>query len=160
MEALDFAMKMEKDGEAYYRDLATKCGSKGLANILSRLADEEVKHYNIFKRWKEGKAEYTPSNLFAEVKNVFEEMAEKGESFDFDESHEAYYRKAQELEKGSEDLYREKSEEVEDEKEKGILLHIADEEHRHYILLENIIEMIKRPDRWLEDAEWNNLEEY
>ncbi|MDA3850867.1 MAG: hypothetical protein PF447_06310 [Spirochaetaceae bacterium] len=36
----------------------------------------------------------------------------------------------------------------------------ADEEHRHYHLIDNIEELLLRPKQWVEDAEFNHLEDY
>jgi rubrerythrin len=49
MDIFAFAMKMEKDGETFYRDLAQKTANQGIANIFEMLADEEVKHYRTIK---------------------------------------------------------------------------------------------------------------
>ena len=162
MNVFEFAMQMEKDGESYYRELADSANNEGLNRILNFLADEEVKHFNIFKRMAGGKVEALPaSTLMTDVKNIFVEMKERGESFDFDvEKQVAYYRKAQDLEKKSENFYADKAKESTDEKERDILMQIADEEKRHYFVLENIIEFVNKPNRWLEDAEWNHLEDY
>jgi hypothetical protein len=37
---------------------------------------------------------------------------------------------------------------------------LADEEKKHMILMENLIEFVSRPDTWLENAEWYHLDEY
>jgi len=58
------------------------------------------------------------------------------------------------------DYYAEKAEEVESESQKEMLLAIAEEEKRHYFLLDNIIEFVARPDTWLENAEFGKLAEY
>ena len=47
MNIYKYAMKMEKDSENYYRELANKTGDLGLQNILKMLANDEVKHYHI-----------------------------------------------------------------------------------------------------------------
>lgn len=166
MEIFDFAMKMEKDGEAYYRKLAAEANNTGLENILTFLADEEVKHYNIFKKLNEGTASDLPeSTLMEDVTNIFEGLSkvyeeDKNTPFEFDASQPQFYRKAQDLEKQSEMFYRDKAEESEDEKTKALLNKIADEEKRHYFVLENIIDFVQHPQRWIEDAEWNKLGEF
>lgn len=157
MNIFDFAMQMEKDGEAYYRELAQKCGDKGLAQILTMLADEEVRHYNIFLRMKTGKAEVPDTPILANVRNIFEEMTVKGDPFNFDADQVDFYQKAQEIEEKSEEFYREKAAEVGDESQKANLLKIADEERNHYRILDGIIDFVRRPKRWLEDAEWSNI---
>ena len=157
MNVFDYAMQMEKDGEAYYRELAQKCNDTGLARVLIMLADEEVKHYNLLKQMKTGKAEYSEIPLLANVKNIFAEMQQRGEAFDFATEQVNYYRKAQEIEKKSEDFYREKATEISDSDQKDIFVKIADEEKKHFLILEGIIEFVQRPKTWLEDAEWGNI---
>jgi rubrerythrin len=165
MEIFDFAMKMEEDGEAYYRKLAKEAGNPGVEKILTFLADEEVKHYNIFKKLKEGQTDELPeSSLFSDVTNIFEGLSREYEEnketpFEFDANQPQFYRKAQDLEKQSEMFYRDKAEETDDEKQKDLLLKIAHEEKRHYIVLEHIIDFIRHPQQWIEDAEWNKLSE-
>ncbi|MFH1010261.1 MAG: ferritin family protein [bacterium] len=157
MDIFDFAMQMEKDGEAYYRELAQKCGDKGLARIFTMLADEEVKHYRIFSRMKKGKVEVPPTTILSDVKNIFAQMKEKGEQLAVSADQIALYRKAQEIEKKSEDFYGEKAAEVREPGQKESFLKIADEEKKHFLILEGIIEFVQRPQRWLEDAEWSNI---
>ena len=92
--------------------------------------------------------------------NVFAQIKESGESFDFDLGQIELYRKAQDLEQKSVDFYCEKANEVDHEYQKEIFLTLFDEEKKHYALLENIIEFISRPKTWLENAEFCRLDEY
>jgi rubrerythrin len=46
------------------------------------------------------------------------------------------------------------------ETHKEIFLKLADEEKKHYFLLENIIDFVSRPQKWLENAEFYHLDEY
>jgi hypothetical protein len=41
-----------------------------------------------------------------------------------------------------------------------MLVMLAKEEQVHYFILENIINFLSRPQAWLEDAEFVNLDEY
>lgn len=70
------------------------------------------------------------------------------------------YKKAQVIEKTTETFYLEKAAIVTDECQKHIFHKVADEEKKHYLTLENIIEFVSRPAQWLENAEWYHLEEY
>jgi len=160
MNIYDYAMEMEKDGEAYYRELAEKTGNSGLKNILTMLADAEVVHWKLFRNMKENR-EVAPaeSDIVDNVKNVFARMREEGTS-GVDLSQVDLYRKAQELEEKSRDFYLGKAAEAALAEQKEVLLQIAEEEKRHYAILENIIDFISRPEQWLEDAEWYHLDEY
>jgi rubrerythrin len=161
MDIYDYAMQMEKDGESYYRDVAARSGNKGLKNILTMLADAEVKHYDLFARMQQNQTvQVGDSTLLQGVKNVFAKMREEGDVQGISGSEADLYRKAQELEKRTEDFYREKAAEVTDLGQKDMLLQIAAEERKHYLILERIIEFVTRPDHWLENAEFYHLEDY
>ena len=159
MDIYDYAMQMEKDGENFYRELVAKTSNRGLKTILGMLADAEVKHYKLFENMKRhDKVHVADTPILADVKNIFIEMREK-KQFDADVSQAELYRKAEEIEQKTRDFYLEKAEQV-DASQKEAFLKIADEERRHYIVLENLINLVNRPDIWLENPEWYHLEDY
>lgn len=160
MDIFDYAMQMEKDGENYYRQLVGKTDSKGIKAIFTMLAEEEVKHYKTVAQMKTERPQMAETTVLANAKNVFARMRDSGESFDFDAEQSALYRKAQDIEKKSEEFYRQKANEVEQKYQRKIFLRLADEENKHYFLLENIIQFVSRPETWLENAEFYHLEEY
>ncbi len=156
----EYAMQMEKDGEDYYRQLAQQAGNSGMKTILTMLADEEVKHYNALEKSKTQKTQIAESEILTDAKNVFVQIKESGESFDFNINQEELYKKALDIEKKSRDFYTEKAGEVAEDYQKELFLKLADEEQKHYILLDNIIEFVSQPEQWLENAEFFHLEEY
>jgi rubrerythrin len=98
------------------------------------------------------------TTVLADAKNVFAEM--QGEAFDLGGEHAGVYRQAQEIERQSQTFYEEKAAEMTDPVSQALLLKIADEEKRHYFLLDHIIEFVDRPRTWIENAEFNHLEDY
>ena len=164
MNVFEFAMQMEMDGKAYYEENAGKVEDPGLKKILMELAEDEQKHYNLFKALRDGAdARYEDAGetaILASVKNVFQTMKDEKRSFAFADEARKIWSEAQQVEKKSEDFYREKAKEVDDDNQKNILNKIADEEHKHWVTLESVLQFLKRPEQWLEDAEWNNLEAY
>ncbi len=160
MDVLEYAIQMEKDGEAYYRQLALSTSNHGLQAILTMLADEEVKHQNIFEQMKSSKPQVQESQLLTRAKNIFAEMQGSEEPLPDESSQVELYRKAQELEKKSETYYLEQADKTDNEENAAIFQVLAQEEARHYVMLENIIEFVSRPDTWLENAEFNHLEDY
>jgi rubrerythrin len=156
----EYAMQMEKEGEDYYRQLAQQTGNDGMRSILTMLADEEVKHYNTIEKIKTQQTQIAESEILTDAKNVFVQIKECGESFDFDINQEELYRKARDIEKKSRDFYMEKANEVTEKYQKELFLKLAVEEKKHYVLLDNIIEFISRPEQWLENAEFFHLEDY
>jgi rubrerythrin len=162
MNIYKYAMKMEKDGENYYRELANKTEDIGLQNILKMLADEEVRHYNIIEQMMKSKAsaELAETGILKKVKNIFIKIKGKNLVFNFDLSQINFYRKAQEIEEKSYKFYIEMSDKVEIESQRKVFLKLAGEEKKHMFLLENLVEFVSRPETWIENAEFNHLDDY
>ncbi|MBN2227158.1 MAG: ferritin family protein [candidate division Zixibacteria bacterium] len=166
MNVFEFAMQMEKDGEAYYRKMAGQAGNAVLKKVLDQLADDEVKHYNIFKKFRDGDFSGVPqlaatgTTILNDAKNVFQELSAGSRNFSFGTDITDTWKEAQAVEKKSEDFYREKAAKETNEDIKKTLNIIADEEHKHWTLIEHILQFVQRPRQWLEDAEWNHLEDY
>lgn len=161
MDIFDYAMQMENDGKEFYLVLAANAMNQGVKSIFNLLAEEEAKHYLIVKAMKEDKnTQFLKPCLLSDVKNIFKNMKEEDVIFNANISQKEAYVKAQELEKQSEDFYLEQANQAIDNEQKLIFQKIAAEEKQHYWLLDNLIEFITRPDNWLENAEWNHLEEY
>ena len=156
----EYAMQMEKDGEDYYRQLAQQTNNDGMRNILTMLADEEVKHYQAIEKMKTQQTQIVESEILTDAKNVFAQIKESGEILDFNISQAELYTKARDIEKKSRDFYTEKANEVTERYQKELFLKLAVEEQKHYVLLDNIIEFISRPEQWLENAEFFHLEDY
>lgn len=162
MDIYQFAMKMEKDGENYYRELSRSTNHEGLRHILTFLANEEVKHYKVVEQLskKVENPSMAEETIFENVKNIFIKMKETEQDFHFDASEADLYRKAQKIEKESREFYLERANEVEGEPQKQLLLRLAEEEKKHEFLMENLVEFITRPETWIENAEWYHLDEY
>lgn len=52
------------------------------------------------------------------------------------------------------------SDKVDNKLHKKILTKLAEEEKKHLFLLENLVEFISRPETWIENAEFNHLDDY
>ena len=161
MNIYDYALQMEKESENYYRQLAQRTDNKGLKTIFNMLGDEEAKHYTVISGMKSGTpAEVSDTDILSDARDVFRQMANGVEKFDFSGEQLKFYRKAQEIEQKSRKFYLQKADEVEDKVQKGIFRSLAEEEKKHYFLLQNIIDFVSRPKDWLENAEWHHLDEY
>lgn len=162
MNIFETAMKMEEDGRAYYLENAEKTVLPELKKVLLELADDELKHFNLFKAMRDRQpAEYQESQattILATVKNVFEQMKADGKEIPAEALSKTIWETAREVEKQAEAFYREKAAEVSDEDHKKILNRIADEEHRHWVTMENVVQFLDQPSQWLENAEWKSLE--
>jgi len=161
MDIFEYAMQMEKDGEAYYRDLAEKCKYDGLKQILNLLAQDEVGHYKTFSLLRDSAdAEFTDSEILKNAKNVFTELKENNQTIDFHMTEVELYKKAIDIEEKSAAIYRENAETAANPKTKKILLQIAADEKKHQFLLEQIVHFLERPQSWIENAEFNHLDSF
>ncbi len=161
MDIYEFAMEKEQYAQDLYSQLAGKTQNEGLKNILNMLANEESKHYHIIENMKEQTPEkVTDTDVLKDAKAVFKKMHDGAQKFDFDISEIELYGKARKMEEESISLYQDKADQVDDEDQKRIFQMLADEERKHYNLIDNIREFVNRPNQWLEDAEWYHIEEY
>jgi rubrerythrin len=87
-------------------------------------------------------------------------MSQKKEAFEIETDQVELYKKAQGIEQASRNFYLEKAGEIKDAFQKEVFENLAGQEQKHYLLLDNIIELVVRPEQWLEDAEWHHLDEY
>ena len=70
------------------------------------------------------------------------------------------YQYALQLERDSENYYRELAQKTENIGLQNILKMLAEEEKKHLFLLENVVEFVSRPETWIENAEFNHLDDY
>ena len=144
-EILDLAIKLEKNGEAVYRDAIGKVGNIELVPLLEWMADEEVKHADWFADLKHN-LETSNQNPFAEEmsRELFNEMlGEKNFSLkdvDFStiENIEELIAVFIEFEKDSIIFYEVLKPFVEDPDARDYLQKIIDEEKHHIDRLKGV----------------------
>jgi rubrerythrin len=159
MNLFDVAIRMETEGAAFYRDLASKAASKGFASIFTMLAEDEDRHKATFEAMKNN-TEVPASTSDASVRaaQIFKQFSK--EDFLEEESQVSVYEQALEVELKSIEFYSEQHDQVSDVKQKRALAKIIEEERRHYDLINDILVMVERPETWVEDAEFGVREKY
>jgi rubrerythrin len=161
MNIFEFAMEKEKFSENYYRQLAGKTSHKGLKNICNMLADEESKHYKIVEQMSRNiLADVAESPVLHHAKEIFEKMRGSTEKFNFNISELELYQKARDIEEESRMFYLEKSDQAEDAGQRRIFQKLAEEEQKHFILLDKICDFVSRPQWFLENAEMYRFDDY
>ncbi|MCM8782269.1 MAG: ferritin family protein [Candidatus Omnitrophica bacterium] len=65
-EILEFAIKIEENGEGFYRQIAKKFDAKEIKDAFNALADEEVQHKNIFSSMLSKVEDYQPAQSYPE----------------------------------------------------------------------------------------------
>ncbi len=164
MDILEFAMKMELDGKAFYDNQARKLKDKDLKKIFNLLAEEEERHYKFFKNMKEGNNEQAIKNLsdssksLNTIKNIFIEMSGKSDNKSFAEDELSAWKKALDIEEKAESFYRQKANEESNTDKKKLLNIIADEELNHIYMIEGVLSYLKFPDAFAESEQFKNFQ--
>jgi rubrerythrin len=159
MNVLDFALKMEADGKAYYEKLVAESDSKELKNLFTLLAEAEQSHYDaLLARKNEAAFAAAESRLLEKAQNIFQRLMEmKGHgSFKVDTDG---YRHAIKAEEQSISFYQESAEKERIPEVKHLLHALADEEKIHLNIVENIYEFVESPKFFLAWREFSNLKE-
>lgn len=145
IEIIDLAIKLEKNGEAVYRDAIEKVSEPGLVPLLEWMADEEVKHANWFADLKHNLETRNENPFAAEMsRELFNEMlgdknfSLKEVDFTSIENREDLVDVFIEFEKDSIIFYEVLSPFVEDPVARQYLQKIIDEEKQHIEHLKNI----------------------
>jgi rubrerythrin len=160
MNVFDFAMKMELQGKACYENLASSTQVPGLKTIFTGLAADEQKHYDVFRGLKEGKSwTMTDSRVLEQAKDMFQElMGEKDSLVGLHEDLDGY-RLGLKIEADSVKLYEEMAEKEQDQETMQLYLRIANEEKKHYNIMDNICDFVMKPRYFLAWREFSNLNE-
>lgn len=161
MNIFDFAMKMELDGKAYYEKLAADATDGGLKNIFSNLAADEQKHYEIIQSIKSGtKLKMADSTVLEKAKNLFEQlMTDKSIAATLKKSLDGYQH-ARKIEADSVKLYEDMAKKEDNPETVQLLCRIANEEKKHFNILDNLYDYILAPQNYLAWGEFSNLKEF
>ncbi|MDF2500248.1 MAG: nuclease superfamily protein [Anaerosporomusa subterranea] len=165
MNIFDYALKMELDGEAFYRNLAATVNDADLKTVLEALGDDEQRHYKIIQLAQRQTFQYIESDpSLHKLKNVFANQKFVGDKQAFiaklkDEQIDVY-RAALVKERESVEVYKKLKEGSRQQAEKTICEKLLHEEEKHAEIIGNIIEMLNHVNDWVEAAEFNHQDAY
>jgi rubrerythrin len=160
MNIFDFAMKMELDGKAYYEKLAAETTVVGLKSIFTALAGDEQKHYDVIQATKTGASRImADSTVLEKAKNLFEELtADKNIVGSLNKSLDGYQH-ARKIEADSVKFYEDMAKKEDNPETVQLLLRIANEEKKHFNIMDNLSDFTLAPQNFLAWAEFSNLKE-
>ncbi len=160
MDIFEFAIQMERDGEQYYREMAAKTSHPGLQSIVLMLADDEKKHARIVSELQSAIPDMPSTTVLDSAKNIFQQMKQFGGEIDLSGDQEQLYRDAMVLEERSISFYLDRADQVRQPEQKTLFKRLAEEERKHYRLLQDLADFVRRPKTWLENAEFFHLDDY
>jgi rubrerythrin len=161
MKDFDFAIKMEQDGEKYYREQAEKNKNNALYTVCLMLANDENRHAQILMNKMNGMPYVlAPMDTLEKAKSVFEGLGDMKVPQKETLSQFDFYRIAVSLEQKSIELYTEYRDKAENEKEKELFDFLIKQEKQHFATLDAISTMIRNSMETQESAEFGIRPEF
>lgn len=162
MDILAFAKNIEEQGIEFYSKLSRESPIEMLKGVFDTLADEERKHFELFSSLEKNVSVPTlkDSTVLGKAKDVFAAISTSFRMPEANYDYEAAYAKALELERESIRVYEDARSKVKDPSQQAVLEFITGQERAHARLLEKMIDFVRQPKIWLENAEWHHLDAY
>ena len=159
---LDSVIEIERKSIELYQDFSRQTIVKELSGIFKFLAAEEKSHYEIVKAWRDNSDSpvLDESQLIPDPNNVFQKLADHFNTYGIPATHYYdAYDKARLFEEKSIAFYESLAEQI-SEGQKKLLGKIIDQEKKHTEFFINLLEFLRHPGEWIENAEWYHLEAY
>lgn len=161
MDAFQFAIDMELDGERYYRTQAANNAGNPLGAVFLILAQDEARHAQLLKDRRDGAAQAPLSHgVPLEVRNVFVGAGDYEAHVKELPDQPELYLAAQAVEQQSIDLYRDLQAKAADKETEALFAFLVGEETEHLRILTEFYHHVNRPREWVESAEFGVREEY
>ena len=161
MNPFAFALKMELDGKAYYEQLAAETTNQNLKKIFHSLAEDEQKHFETIQAMSERKdVSMVDSAVLQEAQNLFQVLLAEKESAVPLSKDLTVYQHAMTIEAKSQKFYEDLAQKEKNPDASELLLKIANEEKKHFIIMDNIYTFMLAPYNFLAWGEFSNLTEY
>ena len=161
MNNLEFAITMELDGEKYYREQAEKNQGNSLNRVFMMLARDEENHARVLlKRRDEQTYALEDNDIVAESHNVFVGIGELKTDLRQEPNQLDAYEAALDMERKSISLYEELLSEACNDEDKALLKYLVKQEKDHFAVLEELVILLRRPEQWVESAEFGRRKEY
>ncbi|MGB2907966.1 MAG: hypothetical protein WBB73_12745 [Candidatus Aminicenantaceae bacterium] len=162
MDFIDTALELEVKTIERYTMLADQCaGHEGIRSILNMLISDHKTHLSSLRSWQD-EADFARAepDVFPEIRQLFEDMKSAKNTFSCDINQLKLYQEARDLVLEKQNVYQKIQSRLPDQAGRDWLERLIKEEKKQVLVLNNIIQMVERPEQWLEDAEFSHLDEY
>jgi len=158
MNVFDEAIKTELQGKACYDNLAGSTQVPGLHTVFTGLAADEQKHCDVLRALKAGTpSPMADSDMLDRAKRVVLELMGNKEKYSRLREDLDGYRFALKLEAESVRLYEDMAKKEQNAEIAQLLLQVANEEKKHYNIMENVCDFVMQPRNYLEWRKSGNL---
>jgi len=150
MDALELAMKMEKDAIAFYTEAARKTTSPAGKKMLQTITEDEKQHLEMVSQIIKGlNITHKDTSPMKNVKTVFESMKDdmmKKLAASADDLEA--FKIAMKMEKEGLEFYRKTLTGSKKEKERALLEQLIHEEQQHYDIFANTYQFLANTGNW------------
>lgn len=161
MDILEFALEREREIGAFYHQLAARMPHTGVRNVLEMLAVGEETHSHIIEQMKrQVPADLRETDILQDGERLLKKIRDSEEDIDINADELLLYERARDIEYEKEMYYRQKAELTGDPVHKTIFDELAREEHKHYVLMDNLCELLTRTKTHIADAEIYHVPDY
>jgi rubrerythrin len=160
MNSVDYAIKMEYDGEKYYREQAEINKANGLNAVCSLMAEEEKKHAIILENRKNHMGyKLVDSDFLTSAKNIYtgaKGIEVTGTKYP---GQLDFYRIVCDMEQKSIDLYQKFLSAAADEEDKKLYEYLINQEKQHLEAFEEMSRLLQNAEWWIESPEFGRRRE-
>ena len=162
MNALEYAIKMELDGEAYYREQAALNVDNRLKTVCDLLAGEEKNHADLLQKKQLDQSYALPdSDSYTGIKNLFQDIDDYKDAVKKNPTQLDFYRIALEKEQDSIVLYSQFLDNAKNEQETELFQFLISQEKYHFALIDELVTILRHTEEWVESPEFGlRIEDY
>jgi len=154
MDMYEYSIQMEKDAEQLYLDLADKSKVGGIKKVFKMLAEDEAWHQKTIKSLQKKADVDSKKGSAKAIATVFEDIKHNFRNIKLEDSAVKDYERALEIEKKGIEHYKKQFAETKDQKTKDLYDLLIKQESYHLKTVENILDMVRKPEWWVENAEF------
>jgi rubrerythrin len=162
MNALEFAINMELEGEKYYSEQAEINKDNSLRTVFLMLAKDEAMHAKVLQD-KANKVSYNlneEDEILTKAKSIFDDLAQMKDEIIAISNQLDAYRLALKNEEESINLYQKHLSQATDDDTKSLFEYLIKQEKDHYAVIDQLVLLINHSEEWVEAAEFGLREEY
>lgn len=162
MDFIGMAIELEEKTISAYKGLADQCLShEGILRIMNMLIQDQEKHLQNLSRMQDIELQDKDvPGIFKSVQSLLKQIHTEKNTFSCNMDQLKLYQDARDLVLQKLGIYKEAQQKIKDSAQRVLLENLIEQETKQAFVLNNIIEMVERPNQWLEDAEFSHLDEY
>jgi len=150
MNAIEIAIKMEKDAINFYKESAERIKSPMGKRMFLAITEDEKRHLEMLSQLFKG-LNITVKDVspIQNIKTIFEEMKEEVlERIEVTEDELGAFKIAMQMEKEGAEFYKKRASEARTEKEKLLFDKLVQEEEEHYKIFSNTYSFLSDTGNW------------